>query len=326
MNKFYAVIFLLLSSSAIGHTWDEPWHKGVVSESETFGLYEVIKNSGASVKVKLIRHLAGKKTKRKIKVTGYYLFDLGSSASDIDHHPFQYKKGDKVYALLKKQGKNYAVATPTSGIDPLMGDGSISATYRHSLHRSKAQRAGYELLQTCIFHSLHNQTCSQNATSLIDKVLREPVAILSKEASPEEADRFFQQHAALETAFLTSYNLPYETIRPFLESSFFHVQISAVRALWATNFSEKSEKLIAFVKSNASSDIAKVMAIILLKERPSGYVKSELIRYLEMASEKEVTLGGSFMDPRVGTWFPESVKASIEWFLAEPERSTKSSS
>jgi hypothetical protein len=42
-----------------------------------------------------------------------------------------------------------------------------------------------------------------------------------------------------------------------------------------------------------------------------------LKEYLSKVSTEEVYLGGSLMDPRIGTWFPENVKSAIEWYLTE---------
>ena len=327
MKRILGVLSILLSATVSAHTWDEPWHKEVVTKSETFGLYEVLINSGSSLELKLIQHLAGEETKSKIRVSRYYLFEGAPLVSEVDDHPFYYKKGQKIYAFLTKEGGEFSVATPTAGIDELMPGGSVAATYRHSLHRAKANVKDYELLQTCIFNYLHGQNCPPESIGFITAALKEPVAVLSETVSAEEADRFFLQHGALETAYLISMKLDSEILDPFLESGFFHVQISAVRALSVSDISDREEKLVSYVKSGEKAGVARVMAVILLKKSPSRNTVDLLRQYAKDAPEDEVYLGGDIMDPRVGTWYPESVKAAIEWFLSDSsllDRSGKS--
>lgn len=317
MKHILGILLIIGSATVCAHTWNEPWHKDVVSKSETFGLYEVVNNSGFTLKLKLIKHLAGEKTKGKINVSKYYLFEWASLASDVDDHPFQYRKGQKIYAFLKKDGKVYSIATPTAGIDNLMEDGSVAATYRHSLHRAKANAKDYEILQTCIFNHLHDLKCSSEALEIIKTALKEPVGVLSETVSSEEADRFFRQHGALETSYLISLNHSVEVLQPFLESEFFHVQTSAVRALWASDITDREKRVVSFIKSAEKDGMARVMAIILLNNSPSKNTIETLQQYIEKAPEEEVYLGGDIMDPRIGTWYPASVKEAIKWFLTE---------
>lgn len=323
MRKILGILLILCSATAHAHTWNEPWHKDVVSNSETFGLYEVEGNSGSALKLKLVKNLAGEKTQKRIEVSKYYLFEWASQASEAGDHPFQYKKGQKIYAFLKREGKRYSVATPTAGIDDLMKDGSVAATYRHSLHRAKASAKDYEILQTCIFNHLHSLKCSSEAIDIVNSALKEPVGILSETASTEEADRFFRQHGALEASYLISLNHPIETIQPFLDSEFFHVQTSAVRALWASDIADRESRLVSFAKSSKKDGMARVMAIILLKDSHSRITVKALQEFVENAPEDEVYLGGGIMDPRIGTWYPGSVKAAVEWFLTASEALNK---
>jgi len=157
------LFFLIFSFEVFAHTWDEPWHKEVVAGSNTFGLYEVTSNSRFSLELKLIKHLAGEKTKRKLEVTKYYLFEWTSRPSELNDHPFGYSVGEKLYAFLKKEGKYYGVATPTSGISTFLDGRTVLATYRHSVHAAKSAVKEYELLQTCIFNSLHELNCSDES-------------------------------------------------------------------------------------------------------------------------------------------------------------------
>ena len=325
MKSTLALILLMISFKIFSHTWDEPWHKEVVAGSDTFGLYEVVGNSGFSVNLNLIKHLAGENADKEIEVSQYYLFDRTSNPSDLDDHPFEYSKGQRVYAFLKKEGDRYAVATPMSGIATILEDGSVHATYRHSLHGAKSDPQEYEILQTCIFNYLHGLECQAHAVALVKKTLKVPVGVLSESASDEDVDRFFSQHAALETSYLAKIPNSIDVLRPFLDSDFFHVQVGAVRALAASNYSNKEGELLSFVASDDKDGMARVMAVLLLNELPSENAVIFLNEYLTSAPEEEVYLGAnSIMDPRIGTWYPQSVKAAVEWYLAENKALNKS--
>mgnify|MGYP006138877509 CR=1 FL=1 len=325
MKYILGLLLLIQSVVAIAHTWDEPWHKEVVAGADTFGLYEVTSNSGFSLKLKLIKHLAGEKSKSKIKVTKYYLFGWTSDPSKLDDHPFEYSKGEKIYAFLKKEGTNYGVATPTSGISTFLDDGSVFATFRHSVHGARSEVHEYETLQKCIFNYLHNSQCSEKAISLVKEYLTAPIGVLSENATDEDVTRFFRQHAALETSYLAKIPNSIDVLRPFLDSDFFHVQVGAVRALAASNYSNKEGELLSFVASDDKDGMARVMAVLLLNELPSENAVIFLNEYLTSAPEEEVYLGAnSIMDPRIGTWYPQSVKAAVEWYLAENKALNKS--
>jgi len=63
----------------------------------------------------------------------------------------------------------------------------------------------------------------------------------------------------------------------------------------------------------------------MLNEFLSVDAFSYLSSYLKNASEDEVYLGASsIMDPRIGTWYPESVKAAVYWYLSENKTLGKS--
>ncbi len=315
--KLLFLMLMLGCVDAMAHTWDEPWHKEVVSQANSFGLYEVKKVSGQTLKLKLVKHLAGEKTKKKIKVSDFYLYEKMSSSA-ADEHGFWLGKGQRVYLYLHKDGRKYTLATPTAGSDKILDDESVGATFRHSLHKTQIDIVAYEALQTCIFISLHNGACASETVDFHILVpLKERVSVLSAEALAEDFELFFKQHAALESAYLAGYALPNDLLAPFLESEFFHVQISAVRALSVSHDAAKVKKLVDFVLSKHGTGIAKVMAVIMLNELKASDVNERLQAYLPISSSEEVYLGGDIMDPRIGTWYPPSVKAAIEWFLSE---------
>ena len=108
--KFIIYLTVLFSASTLSHTWDEPWHDEVSENATSLGLYKVTKNYGNNIKIKLVKHLAGKKTPKKLKTSGYYLYDFDSSSSGNDDHDIWLKKDQYVYAYLMKDGRKYKLA------------------------------------------------------------------------------------------------------------------------------------------------------------------------------------------------------------------------
>lgn len=335
----WVCVLFFVQSNLYAHSWDEPWHKEVVTGADTLALFEVVEGEGHHLILKRIRHLAGEKTTEVIHISQYYLMgphsvnlqgdgliDRGLQRRDLQnvdlkdsHHPFGYAKGQRLYGFVRKHNKGYAIATPTAGLDDVLADGSVAATFRHSLHRTKMQPDTYENLQVCIFKALHNQACDPNTIDIhILKPLSKKVAALSAFSREEEVTRFFQQHAALESVYLLSYDIPLDLLTPFLNSYFSHVQVSAVRALSASRLVNKDTLLAQFVVSEDSEAMAKIMAVILLSHDSSSRVNAILKAYLPLASQDIVTLGALASDPRAATWYPDSVKRAIQWFLEKP--------
>ncbi|PKF56181.1 hypothetical protein CW748_11040 [Alteromonadales bacterium alter-6D02] len=318
MRILVIIITILYCFKSLAHTWDEPWHGEVVKGSNSFALFKVIKNSGNSLKLELMEHIAGEKPHSNILVDDFYLYNVASTNSESDEHGFWLKDGVNVYVFLLKQGDNYKIASPTAGYAEILDDGYVAATYRHSLHLAKAQSDNYVKTQVCIFDKMHGSECnSETIKESIIAPLNERVAILSPQASASDFELFFAQHAALETAFLIEHPVKFDVLQPFLTSQFFHAEISAVRALSVSSDTSRTKQLVSFIKSDKSSDVAKVMAIIMLKKLDGKNINQSIVEYYNQASESEVSLGGNIMDPRVGTWYPHSVKKAIEWYIGE---------
>ncbi|KAA1166991.1 MULTISPECIES: hypothetical protein [Pseudoalteromonas] len=318
MRILVILISVLCCFKSLAHTWDEPWHGDVVKGANSFAIFKVLKNTGSSLKLELIKHISGEKPHPNIIVNDFYLYDVVTTNAESDEHGFWLKDGVNAYMFLLKQGDSYKIATPTSGYAEILEDGSVAATYRHSLHQAKAQTENYEKTQVCIFNKLHGSSCStETIEESIITPLNEKVAILSAQATASDFELFFKQHAALETSFLIEYPLEFDVLKPFLTSQFFHAEISGVRALSVGSGTNKVEQLISFIKKDKSSDVAKVMALIMLKNLDGKNVNPSIVEYYDQASEAEVSLGGNFMDPRIGTWYPHSVKKAIEWYIGD---------
>lgn len=317
------ILLIFLSCNTLAHTWDEPWHKSVVADATSLGLYEVLNNNGGELTLKLKKHIAGQETEKELQVSKFYLYGVTSTSTMADRHDFNYEKGQFIYALLNHSNNAYAVATPTAGIDRILDDGGVVATFRHTLHQTHIASELYEMAQRCIFNALHDKSCEQNTIKNIVEPLEQRVAVLSPEASKEDFSLFFKQHVALETAYLIKHPLPLKQLNLFLDSEFFHVQVSAVRALSVAARPTKQKELLEYALNEKKDGIARVMAIIMLDEIKAYDQASELENSLSLLSEQEVYIGANIMDPRIGTWYPMSVKAAAKWFINQAENYKK---
>ena len=312
---FLRGFFLLLCCfplSAVAITWNEPWHREVVQQADAFGLYQVTGIADSSVTFRKLKPLAGVVTGDEIAVDGYYALQISSMSGDGIETA--YVQGRSYYLFLKKgEGdKSWLVATPTASLNELTVDGVVAATFRHSAHQAWAEQSVYELTQICIFNYLHDgKRCEDPVYAFIDDAVSGKPGVLSATATKQEADRFFRQHAALETAYLIRYPLPEASLLKFIQTGFFHSQISANRALSVSNSARAAALLLDFVKNNENEPLAQVFAVLSIGEMGARELRDPLLAFLPAASEEEVGLTG-MMDPRIGTAFPDSVKAAIE--------------
>jgi hypothetical protein len=317
-------LILVLCSNLYATTWDEPWHRDVVAKSDAFGLYEVVSTSPTKVVFKEVRHLAGLQTGPIVELTGYYSRELMSSSTvngvRDDESELRFKgPGTRYYLFLKKSsaGTTWTIASPTSGFAPVQPDGKVIGTFRISVHQALVDSDAYELAQICIFRKLHGEQCSPNVSTFIQAQLAAAPAVMSANASPEQADQFYKQHVALETAYLTGYVVDRETLLKFLKDSVVHTQISAVRALRASDSTERNAMLMSFVTDDSRHILARVVAVQMIREAGARELKEQIVAYAPKASSTGVGLGIEIMDPRVGTKFPSSLKAALEELIAE---------
>jgi hypothetical protein len=318
------VLILALSSTLSAETWDEPWHRDVVAKSDAFGLYEVVSTSPTKVVFKEVRHLAGIQTGPNVELTGYYSREVMSSSIvngvRTDESSLRFKgPGTRYYLFLKKasSGTTWTMASPTSGFAEVQPGDKVVSTFRISVHQALVDSGIYELSQTCIFRKLHGQECSPDVSSFIQTQLAGAPAAMSNNASAEQADLFFKQHAALETAYLTGHAIDRETLSKFLKDSVFHTQISAVRALRALDPKERNAMLMSFVTDDSRNILARVVAVQMIRETGARELKDQLVAYAPKAPSTEVGLGIAIMDPRIGTRFPSSLKSALEELIAE---------
>lgn len=309
------VVQLAIPVVAMATTWNEPWHSEVVRDAQTFGLYQSVDVKGNAVNFHLLKHLAGINTGGSIEVNGFYALTL-DSYSPSEPVRFEFKNGSKYYLLLKrsKSEHGWEIATPTSGFAEITPQGVV-ATYRISTEQAYESEPIYELTQICIYRHLHGAACSSEVYTFIDRETALKPAILSSDSTEADDQQFFEQHAALETAYLIGYSIPISKLQPFLDCPFFQVQVSAVRALGVSTTPDKADLLLRYVENNNRSGEARIMAVLMLKILNARQFASELKTYEKEAPADEVNIVGDIMDPRVGTTFPESVQAAIQELL-----------
>lgn len=311
--SFFLSLFTAIAP-AHAHTWDEPWQRRVLAASDTFGLFEVVAIDRSGIELKRLKHLAGVATPETIVLSGYHAPHYVD-----DGDPLGVEVGGRAYFMLKREGERWLAATPTAGVDPLFEDGSVAATYRISFHQALQPADAYERVQTCVFRVAHDESCDLSALAAdLDAPLDAPAAALSATATDEEQAMFFRQHVALETAYLLRRDLSLKRLEPFLANGFFHTQIAAVRALSVSRDPGRNARLLAFVRDDTRTPVARVMAVLMAQEIADEALLSDIRAYGPKASEKDASLPiGSIMDPRVGTRYPGSLKDAIS-ALSEP--------
>ena len=322
---FYGIVVALIACSSLyAATWDEPWHRDVVLKAEAFGLYEVVTSSPARVALKEIRPLAGIQTGPNIEIDGFYAGELLSSSSvngrSTGESTLMLKgSGTRYYLFLKKAptGSRWRIASPTTGFAEVRADAKVVATFRISLHQAVVDSNTYELTQTCIYKKLHGEECSADLYRYIVTQLSLEPPVMSATSSPEQADRFFNQHAALETSYLIGYSVDRDTLSKFLRDPGFHTQISAVRALRSSDSRERNAMLMAFVADDTRNILARVIAAEMIREAGAKELMDSITAYIPKASTEEVGLGMNIMDPRIGTRFPDSLKQALEKLVAD---------
>ena len=325
-----SLLFSVLTCFIIAHTarattWDEPWHEEVMRNSDSFVKVKVTENQGSRIKADVIKLLAGANTPQQIELDGFSRLRLLSISSASDELRPPLRPGQAYYLFIKKAEKTnaYQLPTPTSGWAKIEG-GNVHATYRHSYHQALVPEDVYEKTMQAIFNGSKGRPYD---SSLINEFLKEQltqaVAVL-KDDDPVMMRRFFLQHVALETFYHLGKGADLSVLVPYVNSDSYHVQISACRAVSRIDSPASKELLMKFIEGKGAG-FAKVMCVWGLKRLNAREMIPRLEAFLKTGTDQETGFGGSIMDPRVGTLFPDSVKGSIkqlldEWGKAAPDK------
>lgn len=306
---FITFLFVLQSNFLFATTWDEPWHETVVKKSDVFLYGKVLSSDeekGFSIEV--IRSLAGKKVKSKLEVSSFYSLELCSSSKG--HGPeFHFTVGENYYFFLKAGKKGtYEIATPTSGFAYTEND-TVFATYRHSYHMALVPMEVYEKTMLAIFNNYHNLDYDKvYITNYITKYISQKPAGFDE----SEIHTFFGQHVALECIYHLKLTDFYNYIPSFLaDTSNFHNQVSAARALISYHSTDCQEKLMEVIKDTSRSTFVQTLCVQSLAESKPKEFKQQLEELSKNASTEHISFGGNIMDPRICSSLP-NVKEALE--------------
>ena len=306
---FLSLIFSSQLVQAI--TWDEPWQETVIKKSDYFVLARVTAvNPQTGITATVLQSLAGGTLAGKLRITSFYDLHLCSQSSQMP--PFDLTGVDSCYFFLQKRADDtYAIATPTTGFAAVRA-GTVAATYRHSYHQAPVPRAVYEPTMRVIFQRYHGQPYD---LIYVNKLIASALA-LPPAHTRTEIGTFALQHVALETIYHLSLSVPTETILPFLrDSTNFHAQASAARALTASPSPLAEQQLLKVLASPSAKPFAKLMVIKALSTYQSKDLKVKLEKLVKTAPTESNTFGGNVLDARVCTKLP-SIHDAIAALLA----------
>lgn len=310
------LLFLLLAAvSRLAHatSWDEPWQETVVKKADYLVLARVTAaDAHKGIKAKVIRSLGGGALPDTIKISSFYGLQL-CSTSPGEEPAFELGSTDSCYFFLqKKPSGEYAIATPTTGFARVKA-GQVAATYRHSYHQALVPQAVYEATMTAIFQHYHGQ---EYDAAPINALITNALALPPAHLDAAGRTTFFLQHAALETVYHLGLTTHYEAVLPFLrDTTNFHAQVSAARALTATPTPEDKQLLIKILASKNARDLTKVVAIKTLTTYRPAELKPQLAALAQTASDEPNGFGGNIMDPRICTQVP-TVKEALTTLVA----------
>ena len=311
---FTLFVCFIIAHEAPATTWDEPWHDEVMRSSESFVKVKITANQGSEAKADVIKFLAGLRTPAQIVLSGYSSLSLTSTSSSHELRlPFE--PGRIYYLFIKKSEKTntYQIPTPSSGWARFQG-ADVAATYRHSLHKALVPEEVYEKTTVAIFNGAKGQPYDTAfIEGFIKEQLAQSVAVLKSEDSAM-MKRFFLQHVALESFYHLGKGADLALLTPFTNTDNFHVEISACRAVSRIDSPGSRELLMKFIEGKGGG-FAKVMCVWGLKRLNAKAMIPRLEAFLKTGADQETGFGGDIMDPRVGTYFPESVKESIKELL-----------
>lgn len=320
MRSLLTILLLFLSATVTARatTWDEPWHENVLKNTDSFVKVRVVENQGPRAKAEVVKFIAGIQTPQQLELAGFSMLRLMSTSSG-DHGPqLSLKPGQVYYLLVKKEEKTnaYQIPTPTSGWAQVV-EGDVYATYRHSYHQAVVPEDVYEKTMHAIFNGTKGKPYdTEYVSAFLKEQLTQSVANWKGENDPVLRKKFFLQHVALEAFYHLGKGAELSQLVPFMGGDSYHVQISACRAVSRSDSKESGELLMKFIEGKGEG-FAKVMCVWGLKRQNARELIPRLEAFLKTGTDQETGFGGSIMDPRVGTLFPDSVKWSIRQLLRD---------
>lgn len=317
MKIFNLVLILILTlsvhSNVSAETWNEPWQKEIIKNSDYFVLAKVLSNvDSIGTEIEIIKYFGNQKLEGKVLINGFSLLNMTSSSGHGVH--LNFKKDQTIYFLLnKRKDGNYAISTPTSGFAVLDSDNNIYATYRHSYHQAKVPQKIYEKTYTEIWNYYKTGKFeNEKIQPFIDEYIEKSPAGFEE----DEISTFFLQHVAMETAYLLDLQIELDKLKKFIESENFHSRVSALQLLGNSNSESTKVYLFDFISNEQNENFEKVIAIWSLNKIGGKMYKKKLQEIVDNLSDERTGFGGNIMDPRVGTHFP-SPKGAVEELINE---------
>jgi hypothetical protein len=312
MRKFLLTLSLYFSVlSSFATTWSEPWQKEIIQKSEYLIQGEIISATDTLVIVKLLNSF-GQPTEDTINIDGFFMLEMTSSSGGGVY--FMFEQGEIGYFFLKKgKNSNYQIPTPTSGFDKNVGE-EVYCTYRHTYHQAMVSKEIYELTYHAIWNYYHGGKVDKEP---IMKFINSRLALNVASFEEDEINQFYEQHVALETAYLLDIPLDFETLKKFASSDNYHSQISAVQAMRLINTNQCRQYLLEYIANKNNDNLPKVIAIKSIWEIADEETKQKLWKLRKKLSDDYSGFGGNIMDPRVGTYVPSPKELVIQLFKEE---------
>ncbi len=321
LSGWMLFVFMTVVSRLCATTWDEPWMDKVIADADSFVKVSILKSTPERFSAKVLKHLAGRATPRKIEINGYSLLSIGSISAGTDELSLRFNPTLTYYLFLRATTKPgvYLIATPETGWAKIISDG-VNATYRHSYHQAVVPEDVYELTMTAIFNRLHGDKFDSKTLShfMREHLSLAPALPGKSDGDPEVLKEFFLQHAALESFRYCGSSDMLPLLDPFLNADDFHVQISAVRALACVDSTPARDRNWDFIASHRFG-FAKIMALWNLEKWNAREYLLRLKEFVRVNEDEETGFGGNVMDPRVGTRFPSSVNSAAMELIAKWE-------
>lgn len=311
MKYLFSIVFVLsfigLSNVVKAQTWDEPWQKEIIEQSDYLVLGKITANSGEEMSLYILENIGGNIREANVIIDGYFLF-RPTGVSDKAPN-FSLKKDQLYYLFLKKNDKgNYSLPTPTSGFAILDEDHFVEATYRHSYHKAILPQNIYEFTYRNIWNYYKTKKFDKKQ---VNDFLYYYLALEPAGFGENEIDNFYHQHAAMETAYLVDLSVKFEELEKFVTSENFHLRVSAIQLLGNDKSKNSKNYLIDSQLSELHTNFEKVLAIWALKKIGDEKYIQQLKLMSEELSPERMGFGGKQSDPRSGTSFP-SPKEAVE--------------
>lgn len=298
-----------MQNNAKAETWNEPWQKEIIKNSEYFVLAKVMSNiDSIGTKIQIIQYFGDQKLTGEILINGFSFLELTSSSGHGLHLNFT---KDQLFYFLLTKGKdgNFAIPTPTSGFALLDDDKNVYATYRHSYHQALIPQDIYEKTYTEIWNYYKKSTFDKDKIIgfINENMEKEPAGFEESEIST-----FFLQHAALETAYLLDLTFELDKLKKFIDFENSHSNISSLQLLGNSDKQETKDFLFEYIKNKKNKNFQKVIAIWSLNKIGDEVYTKKLLKIKNSLSDEDTGFGGNIMDPRVGTHFPSPRSAVAE--------------